>query len=61
MSHRGWFKSSHSSGAESCVEVREHEGGADVRDTRNRQDGHLTFPASEWSALIRLLARADTR
>jgi hypothetical protein len=26
--------------------------GVDVRDTRNRADGHLDFPATEWAAFL---------
>jgi hypothetical protein len=47
-----WHKSSYSTGANECVEVREHTAGADVRDTRNREAGHLTFASSEWLAAL---------
>ncbi|SHK39615.1 protein of unknown function [Nocardiopsis flavescens] len=45
-----WHKSSYSSG--SCVEVAE---GTEtlIRDTQNRELGHLTFTANEWNALLR--------
>ncbi|MFY7065194.1 DUF397 domain-containing protein [Nocardiopsis changdeensis] len=47
-----WHKSSYSSGNNECVETREHVAGADIRDTRNRDAGHLTFPSSEWVATL---------
>ncbi|MFV2198335.1 DUF397 domain-containing protein [Nocardiopsis sp. LOL_012] len=48
---RVWHKASYSSGSGSCVEVSE---GADalVRDTQNRDLGHLSAPAQEWVALL---------
>ncbi|MCY9782317.1 DUF397 domain-containing protein [Nocardiopsis sp. EMB25] len=36
-----------------CVEARVATAGADIRDTRNRDTGHLSFPASEWPSLVR--------
>ncbi|MEU5858871.1 MULTISPECIES: DUF397 domain-containing protein [Nocardiopsis] len=47
-----WHKSSYSSGNNECVEVREHESGADVRDTAHREAGHITVPLNQWVALI---------
>ncbi|MFD7368865.1 DUF397 domain-containing protein [Nocardiopsis alba] len=49
-----WHKSSYSNAAENCVEVTE---GAEtlVRDTQNRELGHLGFEAKEWSALLSTL------
>ncbi|MFL1377394.1 MULTISPECIES: DUF397 domain-containing protein [unclassified Nocardiopsis] len=47
-----WHKSSYSSGNNECVEVREHVAGTDVRDTQNREAGHLTFASSEWFAVL---------
>ncbi|MEV6820602.1 DUF397 domain-containing protein [Nocardiopsis dassonvillei] len=46
-----WHKSSYSSGSGSCVEVSE---GSEtlVRDTQNRELGHLSAEASEWTALL---------
>lgn len=56
-----WRKSSYSNTGGQCVEVRDTPQGADVRDTVNREAGHLTFPASEWTALLRTEARQDPR
>ena len=54
MSHieaRPWHKASYSGGSGSCVEVAEgHTTG--IRDTQNRDLGHLDFPATEWTALV---------
>lgn len=48
-----WRKSSYSNGTGgNCVEAREHAGGAAVRDTQNRDLGHLGFQAREWTALL---------
>ncbi|GAA1070412.1 DUF397 domain-containing protein [Nocardiopsis composta] len=47
-----WHKSSHSTGANECVEVAETPQGAKVRDTRNRSAGHLSVPPDEWSAFL---------
>ncbi|MBR8742361.1 DUF397 domain-containing protein [Nocardiopsis sp. MG754419] len=47
-----WHKSSYSGGNNECVEAREHPSGADVRDTLNRELGHLSFTRTEWSAFL---------
>ncbi|WP_017626261.1 DUF397 domain-containing protein [Nocardiopsis chromatogenes] len=52
-----WHKSSYSGSQSTCVEVREHAQGADVRDTEHREQGHLSVPAREWAALIAELRR----
>lgn len=52
-----WHKSSYSENSSHCVEVRETPSGADVRDTVNRAAATLSFPASEWRALL----AAETR
>jgi hypothetical protein len=46
-----WHKSSYSAGTDNCVEVAE---GAvtGVRDTQNRELGHLDVLAAEWTALV---------
>ncbi|TQN30330.1 uncharacterized protein DUF397 [Haloactinospora alba] len=47
-----WHKSSYSNGSNNnCVEVAEGPVTA-VRDTQNRQAGHLSFSASEWQAFL---------
>ena len=47
-------KSSYSgSTTQNCVEVADLPSGAAVRDTQNREAGHLVFPSVEWAALLR--------
>lgn len=52
----GWHihfrKSSYSTTAQECVEVAEYLHGAAVRDTQNKENGHLEYPAEGWVALI---------
>ena len=50
-----WHKSTYSNCEGNCVEVRESAEAADIRDTRHREAGHLSFPLAEWSALLRSL------
>lgn len=46
-------KSSYSgSTTQNCVEVADLSTGAAVRDTQNRSLGALSFPSSEWAALL---------
>jgi hypothetical protein len=47
-----WKKSTSSSDSNACVEVAMTSRAVGVRDTKNRADGHLEFPASAWSALV---------
>ncbi|GAA0979907.1 MULTISPECIES: DUF397 domain-containing protein [Nocardiopsidaceae] len=47
-----WHKSTYSESGSHCVEAREHESGADVRDARNREAGFLSFPADEWRVFL---------
>ncbi|MCP3015494.1 DUF397 domain-containing protein [Nocardiopsis dassonvillei] len=46
-----WHKSTYSAGETNCVEVAEGVTTA-VRDTQNRELGHLSFTAAEWTALV---------
>ncbi|MDA2813536.1 DUF397 domain-containing protein [Nocardiopsis sp. RSe5-2] len=46
-----WHKSSHSAGAENCVEVRRGVVVA-MRDTQHQGLGHLEFPRGEWEAFV---------
>lgn len=45
-------KSSYSQPTGNCVEVADLPTGAAVRDTQNRDLGHLAFTTTEWSALL---------
>jgi hypothetical protein len=53
-SHLHFRKSSYSSAkGQNCVEVADAPGASAIRDTQNRQAGHLLFPSTEWAALLR--------
>lgn len=56
MTERVWHKASYSAASGNCVEVSE---GFEmlVRDTQNRELGHLRFGAGEWSALLSTLSK----
>lgn len=45
-------KSSYSGSGNNCVEIANVPGASAVRDTQNRQAGHLLFPGTEWTALL---------
>ncbi|WP_408648662.1 DUF397 domain-containing protein [Streptomonospora mangrovi] len=59
MYEQRWHKSRYSAGAENCVEVREHAAGADIRDTQNRDAGHLGVPSAEWAAFLVAVKSAE--
>ncbi|MCY9786222.1 DUF397 domain-containing protein [Nocardiopsis sp. EMB25] len=52
-----WHKSSYSMRDQSCVEVNETPQTVLIRDTQNRELGHLTFGAAEWTSLVDSLRR----
>ncbi|MBB6171378.1 hypothetical protein HNR23_001438 [Nocardiopsis mwathae] len=53
MDMLNWVKSSYSGGANpDCVEVARCPEEAYVRDTQNRQFGHLAVSAQEWAAFL---------
>ncbi|WP_017585463.1 DUF397 domain-containing protein [Nocardiopsis ganjiahuensis] len=58
-SHELQFRKSSYSGArtQDCVEVADLPAGAAVRDTQNRELGHLTFGSAEWAALLSTATR----
>ncbi|MEC3892663.1 DUF397 domain-containing protein [Nocardiopsis alba] len=52
-------KSSYSGGrTDNCVEVANVPGSSAVRDTQNRESGHLMFSSSEWTALLRTVSHS---
>ncbi|WP_306367734.1 DUF397 domain-containing protein [Nocardiopsis sp. CC223A] len=58
MMTEGWEKSSYSNGTGgNCVEARLMADQAAVRDTQNRELGHLAFESGEWAALMGALAK----
>ncbi|WP_435111385.1 DUF397 domain-containing protein [Nocardiopsis synnemataformans] len=51
-----WRKSSYSNpDGPQCVEVADLPGETAVRDTQNRELGHLTFTTPEWTSLLNTL------
>ncbi|WP_306368277.1 DUF397 domain-containing protein [Nocardiopsis sp. CC223A] len=46
------FRKSSYSQPQNCVEVADLPAGSAVRDTQNREAGHLMFAQREWSGLI---------
>jgi hypothetical protein len=50
-----WHKSSYSPNGGNCVEVAEGPT-THVRDTQNRDAGHLSVPGGEWVALLATVA-----
>lgn len=50
-----WHKATYSANGSHCVEAREYAKGAAVRDTQNRDLGHLEFQKHEWAALLSAL------
>jgi hypothetical protein len=51
----GWHKSSYSQGETSCVEAKEGPHSVLIRDTENRELGHLSFKKPEGSSIVRYL------
>lgn len=45
-------KSSYSQSEAACVEIADLPTGAAVRDTQNRDAGHLSFAGPEWTAAL---------
>jgi hypothetical protein len=55
-----WGKSSYSSGDDAnCVEVATSSTTVGVRDTKDREGGHLTIPAPAWTAFLSSAARTS--
>lgn len=53
LSYARWFKSSHSSGGNDCVEIAHLDGGhVGVRDSKNPSGPALVFTPSEWDAFL---------
>ncbi|MFE3459044.1 DUF397 domain-containing protein [Nocardiopsis aegyptia] len=47
-----WHKSSYSQGETSCVEAKEGPHSVLIRDAQNRELGHLSFNAHEWTSFL---------
>ncbi|MEV2274314.1 DUF397 domain-containing protein [Nocardiopsis sp. NPDC049922] len=53
MSDAQWHKSTYSGGShQNCVEVAEGTAETLVRDTQNRELGHLTFANRAWTGFL---------
>jgi hypothetical protein len=53
MMTEDWSKSSYSNAeGGDCVEARRDQAAVLVRDTQNRELGHLATPSAEWTALV---------
>lgn len=50
--YRQWRKSSKSGQSGNCVEVADLGTGIGVRDTKAREQGHLTVSPAEWVAFV---------
>ncbi|WP_019854944.1 DUF397 domain-containing protein [Actinopolyspora mortivallis] len=59
---RNWFVSSYSGGNNNnCVEVRFTGQGTEVRDTKNRTAGTLSFTRSHWTKFLTTLLDRTTQ
>ena len=52
-----WRTSSHSGSGNNCVEVASTAAAVAVRDSKNRDGGHLVFGAGDWAAFIGSIKR----
>jgi hypothetical protein len=58
MHDTGWIKSTRSTAAsDNCVEVRITDTATDVRDSKNRDAGQLSFGGTGFGALLRRVGR----
>lgn len=54
-----WRKSSYSSDQANCVEVAAIATAVGIRDTKDREGGHLTVPAPAWAAFLSSASRTS--
>lgn len=55
-----WRTSSRSNDSALCVEVRrDHDGSIHVRDSKHRDQGHLSFTQEAWSAFTGSIRDGD--
>ena len=54
-----WRKSSYSSNNGSCVEVRRLRSAVEVRDTKDRSGGVLTFSTDSWRSFVDSVHKGD--
>ncbi|VVJ20282.1 Uncharacterised protein [Amycolatopsis camponoti] len=54
MKNVSWRKSSYSGGQSECVEVK-LDRSVGIRDTKAREQGHLTVTPAAWAAVVTAL------
>ncbi|MBF6457144.1 DUF397 domain-containing protein [Nocardia cyriacigeorgica] len=55
-----WFKSSHSSSSQDCVEIAHFDGGqVGVRDSKNPTGPALTFTPAAWDRFLASTRRGE--
>ncbi|WP_329052168.1 DUF397 domain-containing protein [Amycolatopsis sp. NBC_01488] len=54
-----WRKSSYSTNDSNCVEVAAISAAVSIRDTKDREGGHLTVPAPAWAAFVSSASRTS--
>jgi hypothetical protein len=54
---QSWRKSSYSGSQKECVEVGTGPATVGVRDTKNRDTGHLAISRAAWAAFVHSVAR----
>ncbi|WP_436522482.1 DUF397 domain-containing protein [Actinoplanes sp. HUAS TT8] len=47
-----WKKSTRSNGSDNCVEARTYQGEVQVRDTKDRTGGTLSFSPEAWADFL---------
>jgi hypothetical protein len=61
LSRAEWRKSSYSGNSGNCVEVADLGQAVAVRDSKDREEAVLMFPADEWRAFINRLNSPPVR
>ncbi|VFA96612.1 DUF397 domain-containing protein [Nocardia cyriacigeorgica] len=59
LSGARWFKSSHSSGSQECVEVAQVDAGVGVRDSKNPAGPALVFTPEVWDGFTAAVRRGE--
>ncbi|WP_280471514.1 DUF397 domain-containing protein [Nocardia cyriacigeorgica] len=59
LSGARWFKSSHSSGSQECVEVAHVDAGVGVRDSKDPTGPTLVFTPAAWEGFTCTVRRGE--
>ncbi|WP_280439400.1 DUF397 domain-containing protein [Nocardia cyriacigeorgica] len=59
LSGARWFKSSHSSGSQECVEVAHVDAGVGVRDSKNPTGPALVLTPVAWDGFTAAIRRGE--